>query len=351
MTEHTIAAGSARALMELAVAKGASRKALAERCGIDPAELQNQDNRIPFVKYVALMRAGKELCRDPALALHFGEAVDFAEISVVGLIGRASETMADGFAQFNRYARLVVDDGLETDRLVLERRAGQLWMVDTRQYASDFPEFAETSFARMVCTSRRWFPEAQFIKAIHFTHPEPEYRAEYDRVFQLPVVFESEKNALLTDDAWLTHRNPHASRYVFGILSAHAEELLKSLEGAKTTRGRVESLLMPMLHTGEASVGLIAGKLGLSRQTLFRKLKAEGVTFERVLDELRHRLALHYLSGKKVSVNETAYLVGFSDPGAFSRAFKRWTGASPRMMLASKADNGPTALHGSPISQ
>ena len=73
-----------------------------------------------------------------------------------------------------------------------------------------------------------------------------------------------------------------------------------------------------------------ASKMGLSRQTLFRKLKAEGANFEKVLDELRHRLALDYLSGKKVSVNETAYLVGFSEPAAFSRAFKRWTGSSPR---------------------
>jgi AraC-like DNA-binding protein len=338
MTEHTIAVGSFRALMDLAVAKGASRKALAGRAGIDLAELHNQDNRIPFAKYVTLMRAGKELCGDPALALHFGEAVDFAEISVVGLIGRASETMADGFAQFNRYARLVVDDGLETDRLVLERSAGQLWMIDTRQYANDFPEFAETSFARMVCTSRRWFPEAEFIKAVHFTHAAPEYCAEYDRVFQLPVVFESDKNALLTDEAWLTHRNPHASRYVFGILSTHAEELLQHLEQSKSMRGRVESLLMPILHTGEASVDMIADKLGLSRQTLFRRLKAEGLTFEKVLDELRQKLALYYLSGKKVSVNETGYLVGFSDPASFSRAFKRWTGSSPRTMRVPQID-------------
>ena len=73
----------------------------------------------------------------------------------------------------------------------------------------------------------------------------------------------------------------------------------------------------------------IACKLGMSRQTLYRGLKAEGVTFEQVLDALRHKLAIHYLGGKKVSVNETAYLVGFSEPAAFSRAFKRWTGKSP----------------------
>lgn len=87
----------------------------------------------------------------------------------------------------------------------------------------------------------------------------------------------------------------------------------------------------------------IASKLGVSRPTLFRRLKAEGTTFEQLLDELRHRLSLHYLSGKKVSVNETAYLVGFSDPAAFSRAFKRWTGSSPRTARALKADGEQSA--------
>jgi AraC-like DNA-binding protein len=333
MPEPTLAAGFARALMDLAVSKGADRKVLAVRSAIDGADLQNQDNRIPFAKYVALMRAGKELCNDPALALHFGEAFDLTELSVVGLLGGASETMADAFAQLNRYARLAVEiDGAETaDRYQLNRSVGQLWILDTRPNPNDFPEMTESSFSRMVCASRRYFGETQFVKAVHFTHAEPEYRAEYDRIFRVPLVFESEKNALLTDDKWLTRKPAPSSPYLHAILSAHAEELLTSLESSKSTRGRVERELMPILHTGDASMNTVAGKLGLSRQTLFRRLKAEGATFEKVLDELRHKMALHYLSGKKVSVNETAYLVGFSEPAAFSRAFKRWTGSSPRM--------------------
>ena len=121
-------------------------------------------------------------------------------------------------------------------------------------------------------------------------------------------------------------------RYVFGILSEHALALLRGLEATDTMRGRVESLLMPILHTGEAGIEPVAARLGISRQTLFRRLREEGTSFERLLDELRHKLAVHYLSGRKVSVTETAYLVGFSDPAAFSRAFKRWTGKSPRAM-------------------
>jgi AraC-like DNA-binding protein len=187
-----------------------------------------------------------------------------------------------------------------------------------------------------------------FLKAIRFTHKEPSYRAEYDRIFGVPIFFESHMNALLIDGAFLNMRLSSANPYLSEILSARADELLKNLENSKTNRDRVESLLMPILHTGEASVDMIAGKLALSRQTLFRKLKAEGTTFEQVLDELRHKLALYYLNGKNVSVNETAYLVGFSDPAAFSRAFKRWTGSSPRMMRASKIDNDQAVSHRSP---
>ncbi len=82
----------------------------------------------------------------------------------------------------------------------------------------------------------------------------------------------------------------------------------------------------------------VASRMGLSRQTLFRKLKSEGVTFKKVLDSLRRELAIHYFNEEGNSVNEAASLLGFSEPAAFSRAFKRWTGSSPR----GGADTGKT---------
>ncbi len=304
---------------------------LAERAGIAGEDIDDQDKRVPFANYVALMRAGKELTNDPALALHFGETNDLSQISIVGLLGFASATMADALMQLNRYGRLVIEFDGPRDRFRVSRRSTGLWIVDTRENPNDFPELTESTFARMICGPRQ-FGVTQLAKVVHVTHAAPAYRAEYERILGAPVVFDSGENAILVDDAWMNHRIALQPRYVFGILSEHADALLKSLENSKSVRGRVESLLMPILHTGDASMDMIAGRLGLSRQTLLRRLKAEGTTFEKVLDELRRQLALGYLGGKKVSVNETAYLVGFSEPAAFSRAFKRWTGTSPRRM-------------------
>jgi AraC-like DNA-binding protein len=331
MPELTVAAGLARGLMEFAVAKGAGRAELVARSGIDLADLADVDRRIPFEKYVLLMRAGKELANDPALALHYGEANDMAEVSVVGLIAYACETMAEAMVQVNRYGRLVVEFDGPQDRFAAVPKDGGLWAVDNRANPNAFPELTESTFARMICGPRR-FGVTTLAKAVHVTHKAPAHRGEYERVFGAPVTFDADWNAVLLDEKWMTHKISVQPRYVFGILSEHADALLKSLENSKTVRGRVESLLMPILHKGEANMDAIADKMGVSRQTLFRQLKAEGTTFEKVLDELRHQLALEYLRAKKTSVNETAYLVGFSEPASFSRAFKRWTGVAPREM-------------------
>jgi AraC-like DNA-binding protein len=338
MAEPTVGAGFARGLLDFAAKQGADRRALLQAAGIEAADLEDQDARIPFSSYVKLMREAKALTGDPALALHFGEHVNVADMSIVGLIGLASETMLDAFLQLNRYVQLIVETERtgEGDRFQAVREKDGLWMVDTRRNPNDFPELTESAFAQLVCAPRK-FDDTPFVLEVHVTHPKPEYAAEYERIFRCPVVFGSDRNAMRVDEAWMGREVSRLPRYVFGVLSEKAEALLAELGSAKSTKGRVESLLMPVLHTGEVNMDDIAAKLGMSRQTLFRKLKAEGVTFVGLLDELRQKLALHYLSGKKVSVNETAYLVGFSDPAAFSRAFKRWTGTTPKAVRVGRA--------------
>ena len=336
MVEETVAAGFARALVDLAAAKGAPRDILLERTGISPEDLADPDSRVPLARYKALMLNAKALTGEPALALQFGEAFDIAELSIVGLMGQTMPSVEDAFTGLGRYTRLMIDVALEEEakgeRLVARPDARGFWIVDMRKHPNDFPEITESGFARMAAAGRRLAPALSLLREVHFTHEEPAYRAEYDRTFQVPLVFGSDRNAvLLANDGWQALKGPAPSPYVFNILRERAEALLEALEGG-TMRSRVETALAPILHTGEARMTAVAQKLGVSRATLFRRLKAEGTTFEELLDSLRRRLALAYLVGKKLRVSEVAYLLGFSDPAAFSRACKRWTGKSPRAL-------------------
>jgi AraC-like DNA-binding protein len=342
MAELTVGAGSVSGLVEFAVSRGADRRALLDRAGLTPQRLDDHDNRIPVASYVRLMRAAKALCGDPALALHFAEAVDLSQISIVGLLGHASATMIEAFGQLNRYGRLAFE--VETadggDRFRHVWRWGRQWLVDYRKDPDAFYEQTESTFARMVCGTRR-FGDTPFVEAVHVTHPDPGYREAYERILGAPVTFGADWNAMMIDERWHQHRIALQPRYALGVLSQHADALLETLEAARTVRGQVEAILTPMLPTRSASVAAVAAGLGQSRQTLFRRLKAEGVTFRQVLDDLRRRLALDHLTNRQVTVYEAGYRVGFSDPAAFSRAFKRWTGVSPREMRRTRAQTGP----------
>ncbi len=332
MAEPTTSAGYTKALLDFAVKQGADEARLLQNAALQAEALADQDTRVPFARYIALMRAAKEETGNPALALEFGAASDFRKFSVVGLISYASATMVEALMQLNRYGKLVVElEGLgDGPRFELSSPNGQRWMDDRRPNPNDFYELTESTWSRFIVRSREDFPQHTYALEAHVTHPAPAYRARYEELWQVPVTFASTRNAIRSNPEWERVQIQPDNRYVFGVLTERGDALLEELEASRTLRGRVEALIMPVLHAGNVSIDRIADKLGTSRQTLYRNLKTEGVTFEQVLDELRHRLALEYLRGRKASVNETAYLVGFSDPAAFSRAFKRWTGMSPR---------------------
>jgi AraC-like DNA-binding protein len=139
-------------------------------------------------------------------------------------------------------------------------------------------------------------------------------------------------------------RSPDSRSSLRGVFAGLVCELVRNIEarganaprrapvGATPFRSEVERHLEPLLSDGPIGIDAVARALGLSRQTLYRRLRAEGATFGEVLEGLRRRLALKLIRDEGVAVKEAAWRLGFSDPAAFSRAFKRWTGRSPREM-------------------
>ncbi len=343
MAGTSVSAGYAGAMVDFAVARGADRAALVALAGVDPALAGGPDARVDFADFMALLRAAANATGDPAFALHFGAESQFHEISVVGMISHNAATMGEAFTQLNRYARLVVDaEGHDAGgRFAIVRRDGETWLEDRIRNPDAVPELVESAFARFISTTRRFLGDVPMAKAVWLTASAPAHADQITRVMGVPVQFSANRNAIAIHESWLSLPLTGSNRYVFGVLIDRADTLLAEMERNTSLSGRVEAAVLAVLHKGPVAMAAIAGTLGIGKSTLYRRLRDEGTSFERLVDALRHRMALHYLGSRKVSVNETAYLLGFSDPAAFSRAFRRWTGVAPgvhrRQPLAARA--------------
>lgn len=341
MTQPTMAAGFAAAFLDFATERGAARAALLRASGLTDAALADQDNRIPVAAYQALVATATEATGDSALLLRHTFTSRLDTMSVVGQIVHASASLAHSIEQLNRYLRLMAEtDGLSgRDRFELCERGGKVWIIDHMPVEGAGYIGLESSFARFISEFRRSFPDQRFAIEMEVTYPPPPHVAEYPELFRIPVRFNAGRNALRIDPIWLTPESDFepGNRYAFGVFTRHADSLLAELTRSESIRARIEGHILPDLHKGTLSMDKVARDLGMSRQTLYRRLKEEGVTFAEIHDALRHRMAVDYLTARKVSVNEAAYLLGFSEASSFVRAFKRWTGQSPTAFMAQAA--------------
>lgn len=333
MSQPMMAAGFVSALLEYAIERGAPRDVLLGACGLEAHDLADQDNRVPISAYHALIAAAMELTGDSAILLRHTLESRLETMSVVGQIVHSSASLRHSIEQLNRYLHLMAEsEGLAgRDRFELLQTEGEVWIVDHLPVQG--PEYIglEASFARFISEFRRSFPGETFELEMEVTYPPPPHAAEYPELFRIPVRFNATRNALRIAPVWLTEHTEFepGNAYAFGVFTRHADALMVELERSDTIRARIEALILPELHEGSLSMDKVARDLGMSRQTLYRRLKEEGVTFAEIHDDLRRRMALDYLAARKVSVNETAYLLGFSEASSFVRAFRRWTGQSP----------------------
>jgi AraC-like DNA-binding protein len=125
----------------------------------------------------------------------------------------------------------------------------------------------------------------------------------------------------------LTHSDP----YLNDLLLKYCEAALAGRRGdVSQLRTRVENAISSLLPHGRVLVEDVARSLGMSERTLARKLSDEGLNFTEILQQLRRDLAIRYLDDRKLHVSKIAWLLGFHEVSAFTHAFKRWTGKTPR---------------------
>lgn len=341
---QSVAAGMVSGLIDYAAARGADRGHLLTLAGLPAAGGIEPNGRVPLEAYIRVTREAKRLCGDPALAIGYAASGGFDHQSVVGLIAYASATVREALEQINRFGRLATDlSVVGPDRFILSHESDGIWLTDNRLDAPAFPECTETTFIWLVTAPREAGP-VPYCSLAEVTHEDPGTRSSFEAALGAPVRFGASRNALRVSQAWLDYPIGRYPTYAFAVFCAHADRLLADLDATRSVTGQVERLILPALHTGRVTAEAAAHQLNLSPQGLYRALRAEGTTFEAILADLRHRFARGYLAERRASLKEVAYMLGYSDVSAFSRAFKRREGVSPGA-YARAANGDARALH------
>jgi len=306
---------------------GVDVDALLADVGIDRRTADDADFRLAPTVRAALWRESLQRSRDPALALHAAEAIPFGHFDVVDYVAGAAPTLGEGLTALARYFRIVRADfrlRFETDDV-----EGRLHLEVPPSFGPAVPYSTEFTLACILTRFRRTVGSAFTPTEARFCYPEPRHVGEYRRVFACPLAFDADETVLRFARATLELPQPHADARLRVVLERAAATVLARLRSASDLTTQVRRALSQELRGGVPTCEQVARRLALGVRTLNRQLQAEGTSFREQLAELRCELALRYLEDRRLAISEVAYLLGFSDPSAFHRAFKRWTGHSP----------------------
>jgi AraC-like DNA-binding protein len=161
-------------------------------------------------------------------------------------------------------------------------------------------------------------------------HDEPRDISVYRDVFKhIELVFRAPFDGFVYDARRLERSQPAANPQQHSTLRAHSELLLEKVLAGDTLIERVSADILACLRMGNVAAELTATRLGMARRTLVRRLNQHGTSYAELLKEARYRAAIHYLQQTNHTVEDIAFLLGYSECAAFVHAFKRWTGHPP----------------------
>jgi AraC-like DNA-binding protein len=322
---YMIPAGSVQVVLQGIRATGRNPSDALDAVGLDPALLEDPDERVSTEAVSALWREAVAMTSDRAFGIHVAEALRPGMFDVLDYAVRSSPTFGEGARLYHRYVRLL-NTGALTTLEVEDERVTMTFAVEGAPLAVPWIEFVLASWVVIgrQTTARDWAPIE-----VSFTHPRPKSVAEHRRLLRCPLRFSAEVNAVIIAREVFELPQVAADAGLCAVLERHARELFRELPSAGTLADQVRHFIRDGLDRGKVSMETIAGRLHMSVRTLGRRLSEEGTTYQALLGQIRSELATRYLREQRLSIDEVAVLLGFSDPAAFRRAFKRWTGQTP----------------------
>ena len=324
----TAVGGIARLAYARLRAEGVEPQPLFQRSGLTERQIEDRDARLAVSSQIKFIELAAAALQDDYLGFHLGQNFELREIGLLYYVLASSEFLEEALQQGVRFST-VVNEGI-----LLRFRGGKdisvifEYVGVPRNSERHQIEFWITALVRICSqlTGRRVLPSR-----VTVTHRRRENCPGFRAFLGRDIVF-----GAAVDEVAFPRTARHlpvvgADPYLNELLKKYFDDALRNRRSNCSPFGSsVENAIMPLLPHGKAKADEVARRLGVSPRTLARRLSLEGLTFSGVLRGLRSCLAERYLADPQPSISKIAWLLGYQEVGAFTHAFRRWTGKSPR---------------------
>jgi AraC-like DNA-binding protein len=325
----TVLAAMVAGQIEAARAFGLPADALAAQAALPPEALADPDGRVPLDRFIALWEAIEAAPGSADFGFWLGRNTSVPNLGAVGYAMVHAPDVRAAFHCLTRFAR-VIGDVISPE---IEERGEHV--VFQRAEAARIARLSVLSAAAPVGTltllrELTGVDPGGLVVSASFQHPPPAAPERYRQALGCPVEFNAPAVSLVIQRRAFDLPLRRSDQHLFAYLERHVRALDARVAADTSIAARVRQHLIASVREGEPRQSAVARALALSERTLQRRLADEGTTFAALVDEVRLELARMYLGDPKLAVFEIAFLLGYSEPSAFNRAFRRWTGRSPR---------------------
>ncbi len=343
--EPMVTAAGLIALQPFLNARGLDWRQSLEEVGLDPDSPVDVDTMIPFAVGLKLLENLARQSGNDAFGLQFAESLP---TNVTGTLAYLTLNAPDLRTMFKDTIRFL---GLVVDAYTVRLDEGEELTHLTYQIPQVYGPRAQFVDLLLVTTALRIRHVLQDpLVPIHveFEHPTPSAAREFIRLLGRHVQFDRPHNRIGVETRYLSRPLPAADPLLYQIMRQHARETIVRRERATDIVYCVSDYVAEALKRGEATLGGAADRLGMPPRRLQRELEDAGTSFRELVEETRKGLARHFLLDTSMPMTEIAFLLGFSELSAFSRAARSWFGTAPRELRKSTVARRPASVASAP---
>jgi AraC-like DNA-binding protein len=311
---------------------------LLAKAGISLLKPGEELKRVKAESQIRFLEFAAKALGDSALGFHLAQHFDLRECGMLYYVLAASPNLGEAIRNLARYLA-VANESIRLD--VSDRTKNTVLTVNYKIPRLSDRLFAEYGYAVVLRAFRELTGRNVSPTAVTFIHGRNTDKAEFVRFYGCPVRFNATADTMVLPTESLSMPVLTSDKYLLEILKSACDEVLaKRGEISSTLRAKVENEIVQLLPHGKAQVEKVAGNLGMSTRTLARRLSEEGTSYAAILNELRRDLSVRYLKDPALSLNQIAWLLGYSMVTSLNHAFRRWTGNSPKTAAMRAASAG-----------